>query len=234
MSDQLDFETYLVITPNKFGIYLIDTKNLKYLYNQEQKIYSDGVNPDLSNLNKFLDKHIFIIEKLINQFVKNIFLIIDSSKINNINISLKKKNYDKSLNKKNLENTIKEIKDLFVENYQDQQIMHILIKGILVDGTYHLSYVNDLNADDICIEVQFKSIKNKFISKVNNILEKYQVKIIKCLDKNYIETFLKGDDLNLIQMAFKIKSGHNHNEVTLVPKTSKNKGFFEKFFQLFS
>ena len=49
MSDQSDFETYLVITPNKFGIYLIDTKNLKYLYNQEQKIHSDGVNPDLSN-----------------------------------------------------------------------------------------------------------------------------------------------------------------------------------------
>ena len=33
----LDLETYLSISPNKFGIYLFDTKNLKNLYKEEIK-----------------------------------------------------------------------------------------------------------------------------------------------------------------------------------------------------
>ena len=35
-------------------------------------------------------------------------------------------------------------------------------------------------------------------------------------------------------MTKKIIDGHNKNEVKLVNKTPKNKGFFEKFFDLFS
>ena len=36
------------------------------------------------------------------------------------------------------------------------------------------------------------------------------------------------------EMIYKINSGCNNNEIALVPKNEKNKGFFEKFFQLFS
>ena len=35
-------------------------------------------------------------------------------------------------------------------------------------------------------------------------------------------------------IAYKLKNGLNDNEVILIPKNVKNKGFFEKFFQLFS
>jgi hypothetical protein len=35
-------------------------------------------------------------------------------------------------------------------------------------------------------------------------------------------------------MASKLKNGLNKNEITLVSKNTENKGFFEKFFQLFS
>jgi hypothetical protein len=34
-------------------------------------------------------------------------------------------------------------------------------------------------------------------------------------------------------MANKLKNGLNKNEITLVSKNPENKGFFEKFFQLF-
>ena len=36
------------------------------------------------------------------------------------------------------------------------------------------------------------------------------------------------------RMVFEIINGINENEVNLVPKNTINKGFFEKFFQLFS
>ena len=41
-------------------------------------------------------------------------------------------------------------------------------------------------------------------------------------------------DINFFEMTSKIIGGYNKNEVKLVNKVSKNKGFFEKFFDLFS
>ena len=35
MNKENEFETYLSISPNKFGIYLFDKKNLKNLYKKE-------------------------------------------------------------------------------------------------------------------------------------------------------------------------------------------------------
>ena len=43
-----------------------------------------------------------------------------------------------------------------------------------------------------------------------------------------------GEHLDLSLIASKMQSGHNQNEFALVPKSLKKKGFFEKFFQLFS
>ena len=38
---------------------------------------------------------------------------------------------------------------------------------------------------------------------------------------------------DLIKMVVKVKDGYNANEVFLVDKKLQNKGFFEKFFDIF-
>jgi hypothetical protein len=50
----------------------------------------------------------------------------------------------------------------------------------------------------------------------------------------YIQNFFARDNSELSAMASKLKNGFNKNEVILVSKNIENKGFFEKFFQLFS
>ena len=54
------------------------------------------------------------------------------------------------------------------------------------------------------------------------------------MQKNYLKNFSELDSLDLSIVAFNLQSGQNHNEINLVPKNPKTKGFFEKFFQLFS
>ena len=51
---------------------------------------------------------------------------------------------------------------------------------------------------------------------------------------NYIKNYFDEDETDLSMMANKINNGLNINEVQLVSKSIENKGFFEKFFQLFS
>ena len=72
------------------------------------------------------------------------------------------------------------------------------------------------------------------IKEISNVLEKYQIKIGSLFEKKYIESFFKEEHLDLSLIALKIQSGHNKNEIALVAKSPEKKGFFEKFFQLFS
>ena len=87
----IDFKTFLSVSPNQFGIYLIEKKNQNVLYERELETGNESKTIDFNNLDKFLEENIFNIEKLINQFVKNIFLIIDHEKIINHTIGTKKK-----------------------------------------------------------------------------------------------------------------------------------------------
>ena len=234
MIEEIDFETYLYVSKNEYKIFLFDKKNNKNLYKNELNLENPINFIDLKNLSKFLDNNIFKIEKLIGKFIKNIFLIIKNENNFHLDIGIKKKNYENSISQKYLENTLSEIKDLFKENYQEQNIIHMLINNYLINGKNYSSFESDLNSDHLCLEVNFISISNDLTFVFDKILEKYQIKIIQYLDGDYLQKYFKDDDIELSAMAYKLRNGHNYNEVTLVPKNIENKGFFEKFFQLFS
>jgi hypothetical protein len=234
MIEEVDFETYLSISKNKFEIYLFDTKNFKNLYKENLKFEKENNFLDLNILSGFIDNNIFKIEKLAGTFIKNIFLIIESEENFYLDIGIKKKNYNNLINQKNLEIILTEIKDLFKENYQEQNILHMVVNNYLINGKNYSSFKSDLKSDYLCLEINFKSISNDSIFKFDKILEKYQIKISRYLDGNYLKNFHKEDDMELSELAHKLINGYNDNEVNLVPKNIENKGFFEKFFQLFS
>ena len=82
--------------------------------------------------------------------------------------------------------------------------------------------------------INFISIPENLSYPLENLLEKYQIKINKYLDKEYISSFFEDETIKFPVMVCKILNGSNLNEVQLIPKISKNRGIFEKFFQLFS
>ena len=79
------------------------------------------------------------------KFVENIFLIFENKKIFNLEIGIKKKNYKTSVTKENLENLLFEAKDLFRENYQEQEIMHMIINKYYFNGKCYPSFDEILN-----------------------------------------------------------------------------------------
>ena len=233
MSKDLELETYLSISPQKLGIYLFDINNQKNLY-KEELIINENMNYNENDLLKnFLDDNIFKLEKLIGNFIENIILIIENEKISNLQIGIKKKNYNSFINIKNLKNLLIEAKDLFKENYQNEKIMHIIINNYLIDGKNYRSIDNNLKCEQLGLEIQFISISNSFINDLDKILENYQIKIIKYLDGNYIRNSFK-ENIDISEMTNKILNGYNENEVMIIPRNHKKVGFFERFFQLFS
>ena len=234
MTEELSFEAYLSLSQNKFQIYLLDKKSLKNIYKEEIYLENTSDLIDYNLLHSFLDKNIFKIEKLIGKFLRSIIVVIDNNQTLNCSIGIKKKNYGEKIDKNNLESSLAELKDLFKENYQNYKIMHFVINRCLIDGINYTSFDKEIIGEDMIIEVNFISISNILIKEISNVLEKYQIKIDRLFEKKYIKNLFEGEHLDLSLIAFKIQSGHNKNEITLVPKSIKKRGFFEKFFQLFS
>jgi len=231
MIEEKNFEIFLYISKNKYQIFVYDKNNLKNLYNAE---IENNDELELNILSKFLDKNIYKIEKMIKNFVRNIILIIEDDKVLELSFSLKKKNYEKNIDQEHLENSLVEVKDIFRENYQDQIIMHMLIiENDKNENNFLLN--NDNNNDDyFVLEINFISIKNNFTFYFDKLLESYQIKISRYMSYKYIKRYIGEDSTELSIMASKLNNGLNKNEVHLVSKIVENKGFFEKFFQLFS
>jgi len=234
MIEEADFETYLFVSKKKFEIFLLDKKNLKNLYYEELVI--DNNYEDLNDLSKFLDKNFYKIERLVGSFIKNIILIIKNEENLQASISFKKKSYEGSINRKFLENNLIELKDLFKENYLNHKIMHMVIVNYIVNEKKHSFLDNSISGEYLGLEVNFIAIENSLVFALDKVLEKYQTQVSQYMCGNYIKNFFEEDEDNseLSKMASKIKDGFNTNEVILVPKNIENKGFFEKFFQLFS
>jgi len=234
MIEEADFETFLYLSRNQCVIFVENKRTFKSLYKEEIKITDEMYPDDLNKLSKFLDRNIYKIEKLVGNFIKDITLIIENDKILNVDIGIKKKDHTQFLNQDYLKNDLIEVKDLFKASYQNQVIMHMLIINYDEDGNKNLSNDFDFDENSLYIVVKFISISNSLTSIFDKLLEKHQIQINQYMSGEYIKNFI-GEDLGeLSMMASKLKNGFNKNEVTLISKNIENKGFFEKFFQLFS
>ncbi len=229
-----ELETYLYISPSEFAIYLLNTRELKNLYENKLNLKKEDNEINLIILNEFLEDNIFKIEKLIGGFVKNLNLIIENDQVMKINLCVQKKNYEQTFNEKNLQNLLIEANDLFKENYQEYKIMHMVINKFIIDGNYYPKFLSNLKSKQINLEIEFLIISNDLIIKIEEILKKYQIKLVKHLSKMYLKNLFNSEEIKLSVQAHKILKGYNDNEVSVVSKKLKKQGFFEKFFQLFS
>ena len=234
MIEEIDFETYLYISNERFIVSVFEKKNSQNLYKKEFEFKNHLNNINFDYLSEFLDQNIFKIEKLIGQFIKNIFLVIETIENLKIDICIKKNNYGELIHQKNIQYALNDVRDQFKKNYQNTVIMHMMINDYLIDGKNYSSLVRDLRCNNFCLEISFIYISKYFVSKLDKILKKYQIQISQNICGNYVRTFIKNDNYDICAMAFKIRNGSNENEILLVPKNHKNMGFFEKFFQLFS
>ena len=230
MIDETDYKTFIYISKNRYQIFVYDKDSSKSLYNEEIKIIEDI---NLNNFSKFLDENIYKIEKKVNYFIRNIILIIDDDEVLNVGISIKKKYYEKQTDQKYLENSLIEVKDIFRENYQDQILMHMVIVNNETNEKL-LSKNEDIKVDYLYLEVNLICISNSFTHIFDKLLENHQIKVARYMSGNYIKNYFGEAVTELSIMANKLNNGLNKNEVQLVSKNIENKGFFEKFFQLFS
>lgn len=228
------FETFLFLSPRKLIIAVYNKKSFKKVYYKESLNQNENKKIDYELIDFFLEKNIYEIEKQFKNFIKNIVLIIDSDEFLKINISIKKDNYGDEITKPKLIHLLNEAKNECKKTLEGRKITHIVIDNYVVDKKDHLFFPEGIKSDFFSIDVSFVSLSINYFKNLEKITRKYQVSINRVLQLEYVDSLNKKDKADLFIISMKILNGLNRNEVILVPKETRNKGFFERFFNFFN
>ncbi len=234
MTKKIDFQTYLYLNHNQFIIYVAEISTNEKIYSEKLIIKENSTEIKLTKLNEFLDSNIFRIEKKLNSFVKDTYVILDSNEFHSIKLSIKKDNNGNLLNSEALIHPLNDLKNLCQSNLQNKKIIHFLIERYVIDNKFYTTLPENVNCNIFSLDTEFICLSKNLIKNIEKILKKYHISLNQILSASYLEKLKDNTDDTIFTTASRIISGYNSNEILLIGKTNKKYGFFEKFFNFFN
>ncbi len=233
MSSSQDLRYFLIIKKKKFLFKTFDLTSGSLLV-KETFIENYTIDNILDSLEKFLNKNIFEFEKELNNFIKKINIIFESDSFFEVEYSIKHNLKGINFNQGQFNDALIDIKNQLEKHSQKHEIIHMIISKYILNGVIHKSLPENIDGDNLVIQVNFICLENKIIENFKKIFSKYQISINKILCYRYLKSLNNYSSENITKIANDIINRQNSNEVFIVKKTLKNKGFFEKFFNFFN
>ena len=233
MNDLLNHKYFLFISPKKVCLAVLDSKN-EVVFKKESLTDDSSIDKNFLTIENFLKKNIFSIEKSLNKYVKDINLILDYVVFFSANLSSRYNFKGTQFNLDNLNNTLIDIRNQFKKTISEHEIIHMMIDRYIIDGNTHLSLPEHNNYKDLSLEIRFICLQNSIIKDLERTISKYQISLNKIVCSKYLREFKSLNTESIYFKANSILGGYNQNEIFMVNKSTKNKGFFEKFFNFFN
>ena len=234
MIREADFQTYLYLNNTEYIIYVINKKTNEKIYSEKLEIEENSTELKFNKLDEFLDSNILKIEKKLNSFIKDIYVILNSKEIHSIKLSIKKDNNGNLINSDALIHPLSDLKNLCQSNLLNKKIIHILIEKYVIDNKYYKSLPENINCNIFSLDTEFICLSKNLIEDIEKTLKKYHISLTQILSASYVEKLKDDSDYSIFTTASRIISGYNSNEVLLTSKITKKQGFFERFFNFFN
>jgi cell division ATPase FtsA len=228
------FETYFYLSRNKLIISVFQKNNSIKIYDKVLENENNLKDIDYSKVEIFLEENIIQIEKITKNFLNEIYLVIEHKESLHTSISLKINNDRNIITEDDINYLLKDAKQQIKQNYFNRSIIHMIIDSYLFDGIKYTYLPKEQNCSNFCLDIKFICISKKMIKKLELIFQRHHIFIGKIICANYAKDFFSKETLDICTMARNIHGGCNENEIMLIPKTSKKKGIFERFFHFFS
>ena len=234
MIREADFQTYLYINTTQYIIYVTNNITSEKIYFEKLEIKVNFTELKFSKLDEFLDSNILKIEKKLDSFIKDIYVILDSKEFHSIKLSIKKNNNGNLINSDALIHPLNDLKNLCQSNLFNKKIIHFFIEKYVIDNKFYTTLPENVNCNIFSLDTEFICLSKNLIENIEKILKKYHISLNQILSASYLEKMKDNSDNTIFTTASRIISGHNSNEVLLIGKTNKKYGFFEKFFNFFN
>ena len=233
MENDSDFEVFLFFSPEKLILSVNRKTDFKLIY-KDELFFENNNYLNFDKLTFFLNENIFKVEKILGSFIEKINIIVETKDFLNLQISIKKYDYNENINSNVILYLIKSARSQCEKTIKNRKIIHILIDNYYIDDTHFAKLPLNQKCKNFSLDISFICLPDELIKQIVKTLKKFQISINRILSATYIDRFANDRDTNFFKMASKIIGGYNENEIKLINKTLKNKGFFEKFFDLFN
>ena len=234
MENDTDFEVFLFFSPEKLILSVNRKTDFKLIFKDELFFENNSNYLNFDKLTFFLNENIFKVEKILGSFIEKINIIVETKDFLNLQISIKKYDYNENINSNVILYLIKSARSQCEKTIKNRKIIHILIDNYYIDDTHFAKLPLNQKCKNFSLDISFICLPDELIKQIVKTLKKFQISINRILSATYIDKFANDRDTNFFKTASKIIGGYNENEIKLINKTLKNKGFFEKFFDLFN
>jgi len=231
------FDIYLEFNYSKLNLAAFNKLNSQIEYYKEQS-YKPYIDSDkelnFDELQKLVEKNIIEMEKSIDEFVKDIYLIIETPQTMSIQLSVIKNNEGKNITKQDALYLIQDAKQQILKSHLDIGILHIIVENYVSDDVEFKFLPLEKNCKKFSIDVKFICFPKNLLKNFEQLFLKQQIFINQFICLNYVKTFnSKDNEKNICELAKDIVKGINKQEVVSIPKIIKKTGFFEKLFHFF-
>lgn len=233
MTNQDLFRSFFSVSNKEISIYVKNINSDEIVFFKKEKIDNNHSHFYNDRLQNFFVEKIDEIEEQIKLFVDNISLIIESENIVSIQFSLKQKIENKVTSLDELKSLLLVGQEEILKYNQNLLIIHFLVDLINIDGKIVETIEDQLVKKFMCIDLRFICINQNTVDEFKNLFKKKQIFLDKIFSAEYLKEFMTNNE-NIINSIDKVERGINKLEVSLVPKKSIKKGFFERFFDYFS
>lgn len=234
MKNRTNFEVFIILSAKKIKLSVNRKFGSDLIFQKETFFENNSTALNFEKLDFFLEENILKVEKILGSFIESVNIIINSRDFFNLQISVKKNDYNEKINTHILNYLIKDAKNQCEKTIKNMRIIHILIDKYLIDENHFLDPPINQKCKNFSLDIRFICLPKEVIKKIEKKLKSYHISINQILNADYVYKCSNSANIPFVEMASKIIDGHNKNEVKLVNKKQKNSGFFEKFFNLFS
>jgi len=231
-----NFHIYLEFNYTELNIAAFNKINNKLEY-FNQKLYKSYFNNNELNfdiLQNFVEKNILEVEKAIGEFVKDIYLMIETPQSTSINLSVLKNNEGNKITKQDVMYLIQDAKQQILKSNSAIEIIHIITENYNLDDMNHNFLPLDINCKKFSIDIKFICFPKDLLRNFEQLFLKQQIFINKFICSNYVKTFdFKNNEKHICEKGKEIVEGINKEEVVSIPKIIEKTGFFERLFHFF-
>ena len=231
------FDIYFEFNYSKINLAAFNKINDKLEYYKErtyESYFNNYKELNFEKLEKILEESILEIEKSTKEFVRDIYLIIETPQSKSLKLSVTRNNEGNKVIKEDAAYLVQDAKQQILKTNQDLGILHIIVENYVLDNIQHKFLPLNQKCTKFSIDVEFICFPKNLLKNFEKLFLKQQIFINRFICLNYIKTLDHIDkEQNICEQGKSIVQGINKQEVVSIPRESKRKGFFEKLFHFF-
>src|SRR5210317_886797 len=189
MSKDLDHRYFILLNKDKIIFSCLNSEN-KISFTKSYTLIN-GLNNLFGDLEKFFIDNLVDIEKSLKDFIKKIYIILDTDNSLSVHLSIKYNLETEKINENKINELLSYLKNQFTKYSHDQKVIHMTVIKLLIDGKEkNLSLVRE-TFKNLILEVKFECLENQIIHLIKKLCSNYQISVEKILLANHLrQSFL--------------------------------------------